>query len=609
LRSLLLAVVALLLLPASGVAGPRIRTVDVSNYPLVRVVVVTPSGAGPARPGEDSHPVVGYVRRNLGREKAVVLAIDRSRSMRGAPLESAIGAVGGFIATKPQSDEMEIVAFGSRAVALTHFSQATIDGDLALRTIAADYRAGTALYDAVTVAASDLREQPLAGRVLILLTDGRDSGSFAHLNDAIDAARRARIVVYAVAIGDADLRPLGMLTQATGGRLYRTDSADALTSIYAHVRAELARTWSLSFVTARRPGDSVRVSVGSAAKIVRLPGRPAHSTRSSAFFASAWGAFLLAILAGGLIGAAAAAFRRAHRLRQIQIRVESELPEERLDGGGTDGETPRFGGTFVETMLNATENALDRQRIWLWLEGYLERAGIKLRTVELVFISAFVGFGLALLVAFRGSPPFVTLAALLIGSAIPTAIVAILARRRVRAFDAQLPDVLATIAASLRAGHGLKHALSAIADEGGAPACDEFTRVLSEARLGRPLEDAMVAMCTRIGSRDLEYVASAISVQAMVGGSMAGLFDLAAETVRQRQQHARKLRALTSTGRASATVLTALPFGLAAFMTLVNPEYMLPFFRSSAGQTLTVISIVSISIAGVILVKLISVKD
>jgi len=33
-----------------------------------------------------------------------------------------------------------------------------------------------------------------------------------------------------------------MLTQATGGRLYRTDSADALTSIYAHVRAELART-------------------------------------------------------------------------------------------------------------------------------------------------------------------------------------------------------------------------------------------------------------------------------------------------------------------------------------------------------------------------------
>ena len=62
-------------------------------------------------------------------------------------------------------------------------------------------------------------------------------------------------------------------------------------------------------------------------------------------------------------------------------------------------------------------------------------------------------------------------------------------------------------------------------------------------------------MCERIGSPDLEYVATAVSVQSQTGGSLAGLFDTLSETVRERQRHARKVKALTSLGRMSAIVL------------------------------------------------------
>ena len=95
--------------------------------------------------------------------------------------------------------------------------------------------------------------------------------------------------------------------------------------------------------------------------------------------------------------------------------------------------------------------------------------------------------------------------------------------------------------------------------------------MLGEERLGRPLDEAIDAMCKRIGSPDLEYVATAINVQAQAGGSLAGLFDTLSETVRERQRHARKVHALTSLGRMSAIVLVLMPVGLGALMTLISP--------------------------------------
>ena len=91
-------------------------------------------------------------------------------------------------------------------------------------------------------------------------------------------------------------------------------------------------------------------------------------------------------------------------------------------------------------------------------------------------------------------------------------------------------------------------------------------------------------MCERIGSPDLEYVATAVKVQSQTGGSLAGLFDTLSETVRERQRHARKVKALTALGRTSAIVLVSLPVALGALMTLVSPDYMAPLYTTSNGH-------------------------
>ena len=78
-----------------------------------------------------------------------MLAIDRSQSMAGQSLRDAIAAARAFVATKPSSDRIAVVAFGAKAVQLTGFSSSTTDADNALRTLEVDRVPGTALNGAV----------------------------------------------------------------------------------------------------------------------------------------------------------------------------------------------------------------------------------------------------------------------------------------------------------------------------------------------------------------------------------------------------------------------------------------------------------------------------
>jgi tight adherence protein B len=150
--------------------------------------------------------------------------------------------------------------------------------------------------------------------------------------------------------------------------------------------------------------------------------------------------------------------------------------------------------------------------------------------------------------------------------------------------------------------------LQTVADEGSPPASTELRRVLAEARLGRPLDEAFIAMCERLGWDDLLYVATAVQVQSQVGGSLAGVFTTVATTVRTRQQHRRRVRALTATGRSAASVLTILPFAFAGLITAINPNYMLPFFRSHTGHILMLLCAVSLAIGTFLLHRIVTVK-
>ena len=140
------------------------------------------------------------------------------------------------------------------------------------------------------------------------------------------------------------------------------------------------------------------------------------------------------------------------------------------------------------------------------------------------------------------------------------------------------------------------------------PAAKEFKRVLTETRLGRPMDQALTDMAERIGSKNLDFVINAVAIQRQVGGSLAGLFDMVADTVRQRQQFARKIKGLTAMGRMSAYTLVGLPFFIAFAISLLNRQYMEPLFHTSTGHKLIVIGLFMMTIGSLMLRKIVSFK-
>ena len=132
--------------------------------------------------------------------------------------------------------------------------------------------------------------------------------------------------------------------------------------------------------------------------------------------------------------------------------------------------------------------------------------------------------------------------------------------------------------------------------------------MLTEAQLGRPIDESLSEMADRLGSKNFAFVITAVSIQRQVGGSLAGLIDMVADTVRQRQQFIRKVRGLTAMGRAGSYVLMGLPFVIAAAITLMNSDYMAPLYYSSTGHMLMFICFTMMAIGSLMLKKIVSFK-
>jgi len=617
MKSFVVLMAVVVLAPLSADASITLRGVDASGYPTIRATVVAPvTSDQPPTLSENGQPVVGLDVQNLASAKSVVVAVDRSQSMKGKKLADAIAGARAFVADKAGSDRVAVVVFGSKAVELTKFSSSTIDADDALRTMAVDPHPGTALYDALALSTQTLEHQQGGARVLVLLTDGQDVSSKTSLKDAVAEAKKAGVLVYPIGIGDstATQGPLQEMAHDTGGAFHSTADTSALKGIYSSISSELRRTWRIDYVTAARPGDKVHLRVslapeGAVSTDLTVPGNLAPSGGDSRGLPSPFYSPL-----AGLVLALAVAFLVLSAVGFLLMGAKGSWVKGRLAphvGGGKSRKGRREKGERLAAfagLFRATEQAFGHRGVWKKLSTRLERADVPLRTVEFVYLMAGCGFLVMFLALLSGRSALGMLIAFVLGAMLPYVWVTIKAKRRMMAFEDQLPDLLVTLAASLKAGHSFKQGIQTIVDEGQEPASKELGRVITDTRLGRPMDDALAETAERIGSKNFSFVITAVTIQRQVGGSLAGLFDMVADTVRQRQQFARKIRSLTAMGRASAYVLVGLPFFIAIAITVMNPSYMDPLYHTSTGHTLIFIGLVMMAFGSLLLRRIVQFK-
>lgn len=223
------------------------------------------------------------------------------------------------------------------------------------------------------------------------------------------------------------------------------------------------------------------------------------------------------------------------------------------------------------------------------LDERLEQAGLPIHAGEFVALTALAGVAGAV---FAGillqNVVFVLLIAA--GAAlIPWAWMTRSRVKRQRKMVDQLADTLSILASSLRAGYSFLQALDTVSKEIGEPSASEFARVVAEIRLGRPIDEALIAMADRVGSVDLKWAVIAVNIQRQVGGNLAEVLDIVANTVRERGYIHRQIRVLSAEGRLSIYILVALPFLIAIYEAIVNPEYVRLLFTTTIGLLLLII--------------------
>ncbi|MGH3143926.1 MAG: type II secretion system F family protein, partial [Gaiellales bacterium] len=217
------------------------------------------------------------------------------------------------------------------------------------------------------------------------------------------------------------------------------------------------------------------------------------------------------------------------------------------------------------------------------LEAMLEQAELPMKAGEFAAFTVLCALAGGVVGALLLTNIFFVLLVAAVASLIPYVWLLRARRKRQKSMAEQLPDVLSILASSLRAGHSFLQALDQVANEIKDPSAAEFHRVVSEIRLGRSVDDAMIEMADRIGSEDMRWAVMAVNIQRQVGGNLAEVLDIVANTVRERAYIHRQVRVLSAEGRISIGILAALPFGIFFYLMLVNPEYVGVLFTHPIG--------------------------
>ncbi|MBF0335714.1 MAG: type II secretion system F family protein [Alphaproteobacteria bacterium] len=157
----------------------------------------------------------------------------------------------------------------------------------------------------------------------------------------------------------------------------------------------------------------------------------------------------------------------------------------------------------------------------------------------------------------------------------PPLILAMAARRRLRAFARQLPEAIEMVVRSLRAGHPVATAIAMVAREMPDPIGSEFGLAYDEMTYGLDLREALDNLALRVPVDELRYLVVAVRIQFGTGGNLAEVLSGLSRVIRDRERMHGRIKALSAEGKLSAMILIALPFVVVGAVAVFSPGYYL----------------------------------
>lgn len=177
-------------------------------------------------------------------------------------------------------------------------------------------------------------------------------------------------------------------------------------------------------------------------------------------------------------------------------------------------------------------------------------------------------------------------------------------RKRLRAFEAQLPEAIDMLASAMRSGYSFQAAMNFIGQEVDAPLGPEFSRFYDEQRLGVDVRSALAGLLERIDSMDLKMFVTAVLVQRESGGNLGEVLANISDIMRERFAMEGEIETLTAESKLSARILTALPVLVFLSVSAINPAFMQPMLTQPSGRMMLMIAASSVFVGYFAMMKI-----
>lgn len=168
-------------------------------------------------------------------------------------------------------------------------------------------------------------------------------------------------------------------------------------------------------------------------------------------------------------------------------------------------------------------------------------------TVWLICMAIFFGIGY-IVVTKKGLPytqsVLFSWLSVAVGAMLPFSMLNSAIRKRQKAIDRQLPEVLDLLSVSVRAGLSFDGALRKITDRMTGPLIEEFKRMQQDVRMGAPRARALQAVAKRCDVEDLYLFITAVIQAERLGTGMGKTLNNQADNMRERRRQKAKAEAL-----------------------------------------------------------------
>ena len=540
---------------------------------------------------------------------ATLLVLDTSDSMKGEPISNAKNAAISFIDNMRDIDKVAIVGF---ADIVTEYSSFTSDKIVLKKSIEAISSEGeTSLFDGIIRGLGMFKSvDEIKYQYMLVLSDGTDTVSTSTADDVVALASSGNITIYSIALLSKEFSPsdLETIAKASNGALLTTADPEQLTTLYSDISKKIRNQYKITFKSSSANTEKFNATVAIDSAGIKdsisldyenpfftqsgsgaVTNAQSSQVAAEIVIADKWWiktliylfiftsvTILLYIVSTVMIpGKPGLKDRMDHYLYNVEDKNTSgEIPEKKARSGlfsrsSKSGKKSTGKPGFAETF-----------------EIQLRRAGMNISGSKFLTIHLLIVGAALLLVNILTKNLLLTLAVVVLVIFLPFLLINFKTGQRIKKFNEQLPDTLQLLEGALKAGYSLNQSLTMVISESKPPISEEFKITVSEIRMGLSEKVALENMAKRINSELFNWVILAINIQREVGGNLAEIMDIIANTIREKERVLRQINGLVAEGKLSAYVLIGLPIIMAIVLSVMNKEYISVLYTTSIGYLL-----------------------